>query len=110
MRRRHAVAVALLLALAAVVGIVALGRTAALGQSAPQVSDAELRARAARLEQAQADLRRAAAATPPPLPALPAAPAAAAVAPSAGLLLSVDGDDDEHDDGEHEHGLEADDD
>jgi hypothetical protein len=110
MRRRHAVAVALLLALATVVGIVALGRTAALGQSAPQVTGAELHARAARLEQAEADLRRAAAATPPPLPALPAAPPAATVAPSAALLLSADGDDEHDDDGEHEHGLEADDD
>ena len=109
MKRRHAVVIVLLLAAAAVVGTVALGRTAALGQSSPQVSNAELHARAARLEQAQADLRRAAAATPPPLPVLPGAPASTAVAPSNAVLVS-DGDDDEHDGGEHSYAFEADDD
>jgi hypothetical protein len=110
MRRRHAVGVALLLALAVVVGVVALGRTAALGQSSPQVSDAELQARAASLEQAEADLRRAAAATPPPLPALPSAPAGAPLAPTTVVLMDDHDDHEEHEDDDHEHGFEADDD
>jgi hypothetical protein len=114
MRRRHAVAVALLLAVAVVVGMVALGRTAALGQSSAQPSDAELHARAARLEQAEAGLRRAAAATPPPLPALPGVPVGVPLAPATAVRWDDHDDqehrdDDEHD-GDHEHGHEVDDD
>ena len=100
MNRRHALAIALLLAAAALAGALALSKTVALGQSAPALTDAQLQARAARLEQAEADLRRAATDRPPPLPAAtPAAsPSPLVRAPAAAW------DEDHEEDGWDDHG------
>ncbi len=73
MRKLHITIVALLLAGAAVLGTVAMTRTARVGAATTQRNDAAYQARVKQLNAAEAKLRRA-------LAAKPAAPAAPAVA------------------------------
>jgi hypothetical protein len=82
MKRIHVLAVSLLLALAAALGVLAASRTAHLGSVAaarPRLAGAAITLRARRLERIEASLRRARADRPPPLPALPPLPKASAV-------------------------------
>ena len=77
MRRFNVIAIALLLALAAVIGTVAASRTVSLGASARQASGASVHARAKQLDSFEASLHRALARKPPALPKVPAQAAAA---------------------------------
>jgi hypothetical protein len=115
MNKTHAAIVALLLAVAAVLGVFAATRTAAVGAAArPQVSSATIAARAHRLDRVEAALRKALRDRPPALPAVPTAPAARAVPPTVVYRrpapLVVVRHTGHHDDGEaHDHGGESDD-
>jgi hypothetical protein len=115
MNKTHAVIVALLLAIAAVLGVFAATRTVGVGSAArPQASSATIAARAHRLDRVEASLRKALRDRPPTLPAVPTAAAARAGAPAivyhrpAPLVVvrHVGGGDDG---AEHEHGEERDD-
>jgi len=72
MKKLHVFAVALLLALAAVFGLLAATRTAGIATIAarPQADRAAITARQHRLDRVQASLRKALADRPPALPAL----------------------------------------
>jgi hypothetical protein len=100
MRRLHALAVAVLLGVVAVVGTFAALDTTSLGMAAAEeasVSDAEIQARQKKLDRAERQLRRAEKKRPPKLPALPArrASAAPAAPPSpSGVAVAVRREDD----------------
>ena len=86
MSRTHAIVIAVLLAVNAVVGTMALTRTLHLGQTAHTASSALVAKRTAQLDRFQASLTAQLAKKPPPLPIKPSAatqgsPAAAAGAP-----------------------------
>jgi hypothetical protein len=82
MKKAHFVAVALLLGLAAVLGVLAASRTAGVGASSrSRVGATSIAARAQRLGRVELALRRALRDRPPALPPIPAAPRRAAVAP-----------------------------
>jgi len=84
MSRTHATVLAVLLALNAVVGTVALARTLHLGQASHKASNVLVAKRAAQLDRFEASLKAQLAKKPPALPKVPpastvsAAPAAAA--------------------------------
>jgi hypothetical protein len=79
MNKTHAAIVALLLAVAAMLGVLAAARTVGIGAAArPQASSATITARARRLDQVEAALRKALRDRPPALPAVPGASAQAA--------------------------------
>ncbi len=83
MNKTHAAIVALLLAVAAVLGVLAASRTVGIGAAArPQMSSATLAARAHRLDRVEAALRKALRDRPPALPAVPATPTAQAAPPA----------------------------
>lgn len=78
MKRIHVVAVAVLLGLAAVLGVVAATRTTSVGATAhAQVSDATIAARTQRLARVERQLQRALRDRPPALPSVPASRPAA---------------------------------
>ena len=80
MKNVHALAVALLLGLAAGVGVFAATRTAGVRSATqPRTSSSAIVARSRRLDQVERQLRRALRDRPPALPAVPPAPASAAV-------------------------------
>lgn len=76
MKRVHALVVAAIIAVSAVFGSLAATRTVGLHTANANASSAALSARAHRLDQVEASLRRALRDKPPALPALPSAPAA----------------------------------
>ena len=81
MKKTHAVAVALLLGLAAVFGVLAAGRTAGLGAAAhTQTPSASISGRAQQLDRVALQLQRALRNRPPALPPLPAASQSVSVA------------------------------
>lgn len=88
MNKRHALATALVIALAATAGTVAAVRTAGIGGSSTSTSSAQIDQRNHALDRAEAALRKALAEKLPKLPALPSAastasgPAASAPAPA----------------------------
>lgn len=110
MKKLHVLAVALLLGVAAVFGVVAATRTVGLGASAhAKVSHTAIAARAKRLNAAERALRRALKDRPPPLPAVPAATRSVqAVAPQivyqrpAPLVVTTHSQRHSEHDGEHE--------
>jgi hypothetical protein len=110
MNKTHAVIVALLLAVAAVLGVFAASRTAGVGVAArSQASTATIAARAHRLDRVEAALRKALRDRPPALPAVPNAQKAPAVSPAIVYRrpapLVVVRHTGHHEDGEgHEHG------
>lgn len=65
MTRQHAVAVSALLGTAAVAGVLALGQTLQLGQAAHGSSDSQVKARAATLHRAEAQIAKLNASVPP---------------------------------------------
>jgi hypothetical protein len=74
MKKIHVIAVALLLGVAAVFGVIAAGRTANVGiASRSHATDAAVTARANRLHQVELALRKALRDRPPALPPLPSA-------------------------------------
>jgi len=85
MSRKHALAVAVVLGVAAVAGTVALSHTLGLGTSSRKAPDALVARRARSLDRFEAALRKQLRRKPPALPAAPAAApaAAAAAAPAA---------------------------
>lgn len=88
MSRTHAVAFAVLLAVNAIIGTVALTRTLHLGQTSHKASNALIAKRTAQLAKFEASLKRQLAKKPPPLPKKPApttvsAPVASAAAATA---------------------------
>lgn len=100
MKRRHALATALAVGLAALLGTFAVTKTAALGQSHSQPSNAEIAARTAQLDASQATLDHIRSLRVPGLPASPAAagalvaatsPSAASAAPRAAGAIDDDG-------------------
>jgi hypothetical protein len=115
MKKTHAAIVALLLAVAAVLGVFAATRTAGIGAAArPQVSSATIAAREHRLDRVEAALRKALRDRPPALPAVPTARARQAAPPAIVYRrpapLVVVRHTGHHDDGEeHDHGGESDD-
>jgi hypothetical protein len=72
-------AAAALIAVAAVLGAVAVTRTVTLGAHQARAADATVRARARQLNAFERSLRHELARKPPPLPAVPKAPVAPAV-------------------------------
>lgn len=72
MPRKHALPIVLLLSAAAVAGLVALGRTVALGASTAKPAPARIAAREHTLDRYEASLKRELARRPPKLPAVPA--------------------------------------
>jgi len=126
MNRLHALVIAVLLGVAAVVGTYAAVGTTSLGVTASEatVSDAQIEARKAKLDRAARALQRAAKRKPPALPGLPArrtSPSlvSAAAAPGSGAPMAPsqgpvafrdddhdsddDWDDDRDDDDSHGH-------
>lgn len=84
MPRKHALAVAALLGVAAVAGTLAATRTVSVGASVkPAAAGAQLAQRAKRLEAVEASLARARQDKPPSLPPLRSTPSAGAPAPAA---------------------------
>ncbi|HEY1368198.1 MAG TPA: hypothetical protein VGF23_13820 [Gaiellaceae bacterium] len=82
MKRMHVAAVAVILAVASVFGVVAAAHTAGLGAAArASTPAAAIAGRQQRLDRIEASLRKALADRPPALPAVPSAPTAAAPAP-----------------------------
>ena len=74
MKRVHIITVALLLGMAAVLGVVAASRTAAVGvASHPTSSNAAVATRAQRLDRVEAALHKALRDRPPALPPVPSA-------------------------------------
>lgn len=104
MKRIHSALVALLLAAAAAFGLFAAARTASLGASS-NVSDAQVQARAKRLDRFERQIKTLEAKRPPALPALPAktlAPRPRLVAPPASAILASSRGDDESEHEDHE--------
>lgn len=97
MHPTHRVAIAAILGIAAVAGLIGLTRSLDLGAasaSAPRVSPAAVARGNHRLDRAQAALRRARASRPPALPPIPAYPAVptaspASAAPAVGAVTYV---------------------
>jgi hypothetical protein len=82
MKKAHVVAVALLLGLAAVLGVLAASRTAGLGASSrSHVATTSIAARTKKLDQVELALRRALRDRPPALPPVPASTPGVAAAP-----------------------------
>lgn len=82
MKKAHAIAVALLLGLAAVLGVLAASRTVGVGAaSRSHVTTASIAVRARRLDRVELALRRALRDRPPALPTVPTAPTRVAAAP-----------------------------
>ena len=82
MKKANIVAVALLLGLAAVLGVLAASRTAGVGASSrSHVATTSIAARAHKLDRVEQALRRALRDRPPALPPVPAAQRRAAVPP-----------------------------
>jgi len=114
MNKTHAAIVALLLAVAAVLGVMAATRTVGIGAAArPHTSSATIAARAHRLDRVEAALKKALHDRPPALPAVPTTPAQGAPPaivyrrPAPLVIVRHTG---HHDDGEgHEHGAGGDD-
>ncbi len=112
MNKTHAAIVALLLAVAAVLGVFAATRTVGIGTAArPQTSSATIAARAHRLDRVEAALKKALRDRPPALPGVPTAPTAQAAAPAIVYRrpapLVVVRHTGQHDDGEgHDHAEE----
>ncbi len=79
MKPTHALLIAAVLAVAAVLGFAAVTRTSTLGASAKHASAATLTARAHKLDAFEASLQKALKRKPPALPKAPAAGAATAV-------------------------------
>lgn len=107
MKRRHAVLATVAVGLSALAGTFAVTQTAALGQQPSQPSDAQIAARTAKADTAQAELDRIRALRVPALPAVPAA--AHATLPqafSAPVARPSDshGDDEERGEGSDGHG------
>jgi hypothetical protein len=104
MKPIHSALVALLLAAAAAFGLFAAARTASIGASS-NVSDAQVQARAMRLDRFERQIKTLEAKRPPALPTLPAKtltpapPPPRLVAPPASAILASSRSDDE---GEHE--------
>jgi hypothetical protein len=102
MKPIHSALVALLLAAAAAFGLFAAARTASIGASS-NVSDAQVQARAMRLDRFERQIKTLEAKRPPALPTLPAKtlapPPPRLVVPPASAILSSSRSDDE---GEHE--------
>lgn len=115
MKKTHAAIVALLLAVAAVLGVLAASRTVGIGAAArPQTSSATIAARAHRLDRVEAALQKALRDRPPALPAVPTRPASQAAPPAIvyhrPAPLVVVRHTGHHDDGEgHDAGEESDD-
>lgn len=85
MKRVHIITVALLLGVAAVLGVVAASRTAAVGVASHSTSsNAAVAARAQRLDRVEAALRKALRDRPP---ALPRAPSAQSPATTSGRVV-----------------------
>jgi hypothetical protein len=117
--RRHALVIALFLALALVAGLFAAVRTTQLGAAAsPAVPAAQIAAKNRQLDRAEAKLKRAAKQRPPALPALPAsqppAQLAAGAAPPrtvyvrpAPIVRVVPRHGESEHEGDHEHGHES---
>ncbi len=83
MHRKQIAIVSLALAVAAVIGTVALTRTIGLGQASARAPSSVIAKRKAQLNRFEASLRAQLERTPPPVPALPKLPAApAASAPA----------------------------
>jgi hypothetical protein len=83
MNKTHAAIVALLLAVAAVLGVLAATRTVGIGSAAgPQAFSATIAARAHRLDRVEAALRKALRDRPPALPPVLATPGVSASAPA----------------------------
>ncbi len=102
MKRIHSAVVALLLAAAAVFGLFAAARTASLGASS-NVSDAQVQARAIRLDRFERQIKTLEARRPPALPAKTLAPPPPRlVAPAASVLLSASRSDDQSEHEDHE--------
>lgn len=112
MARRHALVVASILGLVAVLGVVALGRTIGLGAASTRAQDAVVARRAHELDRFEASLRKQLAASEG-TPAADSAPALASAAPRAQRVVYVRpkpiivgrqraGAEYEHEDGEHE--------
>lgn len=106
MKKHHALALSLLLAVATVAGVVALTRTVALGQETPTTSTSELDRREAALDRARRQIARLDASIPPALP--PAARTAASpttrvVVVQAAASASAPEDREDDDGWEHEH-------
>jgi hypothetical protein len=81
MARKHAILVTLVLALAAVLGAVALGHTLGLGAAANKANDALVAKRTQQLDRFEASLRRQLGQKAVALPAIPQAPTASTKAP-----------------------------
>jgi hypothetical protein len=105
MPRKHLFAVVVLLGAALVAALLAVSRGGAVGASAAPASSAEIAARERSLDQLEALLRRSLAEQPP---AVSAPEAAAQSAPSRTVFVHAPqsaqrtGDDDEHEEHEHE--------
>ena len=85
MHTTHRIAIAAVLGLAAVAGLLGLTRTLDLGAataSAPRVSPAAIARSTHRLDRAEAALRRARASRPPALPPIPTYPAVPVASPA----------------------------
>lgn len=87
MHKLHVTALALLLAGAAVLGAIAVGRTTGLGSAARQANDAAVTARAKQLTAYAAKLRKQLKSHPPALPAVPKQSAPAAQTASAPRIV-----------------------
>ncbi len=109
MKKHHALALSLLLAAAAVAGVVALTRTVALGQRATATPTADVARREAALDRARHDIARLDANVPPALPPVTAPTRAAAsrvvVVRSAGVAAAGEEGREEHEHGESDDEL-----
>lgn len=112
MKRVHAVAISVLLAVAALFGVVAVSRTTSVEASKPGVSPAAIAQRNRELDRTEAALRGALAKRPPALPAVPEPSAGGAAAsqivyrrpaPVVVTTRRPGGEPAEHEDGEREH-------
>ncbi len=107
MKPIHSALVALLLAAAAALGLFAAARTASIGASS-NVSDAQVQARALRLDRFERQIKTLETKRPPTLPALPAKtltpapPPPRLVAPAASTVLASSRGDDESEHEDHE--------
>ncbi len=113
MSTRHALGVTILVGAAAVAGMLAVTRTVQLGEAA-DTSPASLDARAAELDQVEAQIRLLDASVPPTLPpgsSTPTTDAATGVVYVRATSAESSEDRDDHEDDEaHDHGDDRDDD
>ena len=88
MKRVHIITVALLLGVAAVLGVVAASRTAAVGVASHSTSsNAAVSARAQRLDRVEVALRKALRDRPPALPRVPPVPPAGSPATTSAAVV-----------------------